>query len=69
MQVNRFASPKTSAVGSHNWTLSKTVTAPNESQRMNNMSTKEFINNLYSPSTNSKSMTKSVHTTGRAVEQ
>ena len=65
---NRFASPKVSATGSHSWGLSKTITAPNE-QRMNNMSTKEFIKDLYSPTTNSKGTTKTSMTTARAVEQ
>lgn len=57
----RFASPKVSASG---FGLSKTATIQHE-KRNPNMSTKEFINNLYSPyakDANSK-------TAGRAVEQ
>ena len=48
----RFASPKVSAP--NGWGLSKTTTNPNEAKRANNMSTKEYINHLYSPITNSK---------------
>lgn len=65
---NRFASPKVSTVASHSWGLNKTVTAPHET-RANNMSTKEFINHLYSPTTNSKAPSKTNLTTGRHVEQ
>ena len=61
----RFASPKVSAP--NGWGLSKTATIPHENKRANNMSTKEYINHLYSPITNSKQSKN--FTTGRAVEQ